>query len=373
MPRVMATSKKTSLLSDPVIILQLVLAGYACYATWGLNVLDGSVGRMLAIFKADVPVLTGTTDAFVKTRFTGIPRLTTGSHPATIIEGMYFFGQVTAMWTLMCMEGRRVGNRGLVIAKAMMWLYITHNLTIACFAPIYFILHHQSSPTSRTMGLSTEPRSRVLSAIRQLRYLPLSIFLGLIVPFLYTGLPSPDIISYTAQQNAIAFTIFYPTWVRLPRGSARRLHAGVAARLRVRHRHRRLHAHRRRRHLGGVAGVSGGVRRRHPGAVPPPEPAAAHEPPVHTIGAGIFNFMKRDQWIGYASLWLWVLRCYQDSPALAIKTWGQALRRGVEVVASMSLLGASGAAALFLWRRDELLCAQEKASLETTARGRSKA
>jgi hypothetical protein len=122
--------KKNSILSDPILALQVGLAIYACYATWGLNVIDGSVGRMLAIFNADVPVLTGT-DVPVKTHFTGFPPLDNwivfmivffwealnGSHPSLVIEGLYFFGQVTAMWTLMCLEGNRNGNKGLVVAK----------------------------------------------------------------------------------------------------------------------------------------------------------------------------------------------------------------------------------------------------------------
>jgi hypothetical protein len=119
---VATASRKPSILADPIIALQIFLAIYACYATWGLNVIDGSVGRMLAIFNADVPV---------KTHFTGFPPLDNwivfmivffwealnGSHPLLVIEGLYFFGQVTAMWTLMCLEGNRNGNKGLVVAK----------------------------------------------------------------------------------------------------------------------------------------------------------------------------------------------------------------------------------------------------------------
>ncbi|RDW80315.1 hypothetical protein BP6252_04953 [Coleophoma cylindrospora] len=397
-------SPKKSVLADPILIFQLILAAYACYATWGLNVLDGSVGRMLDIFKTDMPVLTGT-NAPVKTRFTGIPPIDywivfmivffwealNGSHPATIIEGLYFFGQVSALWTLMCLEGKRIGNQGLVVGKAMMWLYITHNLTIACFAPIYFILHHQSSPTSRTTGVSTATHSRVLSTIRHLRYLPLSIFLGLMVPFSYTGLPSPDVISYTAQQNAIAFTIFYPTWVVLLNYTFAWLDATFCSSDTPTDLHDVYMRALRPvyifaivigafMHIGVVVTSLASVV--FPGVFAPGIPELFHplnlllptNPPVYTIGAGIFNFMKRDQWIGYLSMWLWVLKCYQENAELAVKTWGQAMRRGVEVIASVSLLGAGGAAALFLWRRDELLCVQEKADIQEKAtNGRQKA
>ncbi len=272
-----------------------------------------------------------------------------------------------------------------------MWLYITHNLTIACFAPIYFVLHHQSSPTSRTTGISTETRSRVLDTVRQLRYLPLSIFLGLIVPFSYIGLPSPDVISYAATQNAIAFTIFYPTWLV----SLNYIFAWLDASFCSSDEHKNLHDEYMQAlrpvyvfaivmgafmHIAVVATSLASLV--FPGVFAPGIPELFHplelllptNPPVHTIGAGIFNFMKRDQWIGYLSLWLWVLKCYQENSELAIKTWGQTMRRGVEVIASMSLLGAGGAAALFLWRRDELLCAQEKAAVQATAtRGKQKA
>jgi hypothetical protein len=91
-------------------------------------------------------------------------------------------------------------------------------------------------------------------------------------------------------------------------------------------------------------------------------------PPVETIGNGIFNFMKRDQCIGYLSMWLWILKCYQQNSELAIKSWGQALRRFVEVVGSMTILGACGSAALFVWRRDEVINAQEKAAEEKASR-----
>ncbi|KAF1963472.1 hypothetical protein CC80DRAFT_557138 [Byssothecium circinans] len=330
MSRAMASPKK-SVLSDPILVFQLMLAAYACYAPWGLNVLDGSVGRMLDIFNADVPVLTGT-DVPVKTHFTGFPPLDNwivfmivffwealnGSHPALVIEGLYFFGQVTALWTLMCLEGNRIGNKGLAVAKVAMWLYIIHNLTIACLAPIYFIFYHQSSPTSRTMGLSTASRSTIMDSIRQMRYVPFSIFLGLMVPFSYNGLPSPDVISHTAQQNGIFITIFWPTWVMLLNSTfawldatfcsdtCTDIHDGYMKALRPVYTFAIV--------IGGFMHIGVVVMSLaslvFPGVFAPGIPELFHplnlllptNPPVHTIGAGIFNFMKRDQWIGYLSM-----------------------------------------------------------------------
>lgn len=271
-----------------------------------------------------------------------------------------------------------------------MWLYITHNLTIACFMPVYAILHYQSSPTARTTGVSTESRSTVLDTIRQIRYLPLSIFLGLMVPFLYTGLPSPDVISYTAQQNAVAFTIFYPTWVVLLNYSFTWLDATFCSSAAPTDLHDAYMRAKRPAYVFAIviatfmhtgAVVTSLASLVFPGVFAPGIPELFHplnlllptNPPVHTIGAGIFNFMKRDQWVGFSAMWLWVLKSYQQDPELAIKTWGQALWRSLEVIAGLSLLGPGGAAALFLWRRDELQYSREKAAAqEEASRGKQK-
>jgi hypothetical protein len=260
-----------------------------------------------------------------------------------------------------------------------MWLYITHNLTIACFAPIYFIYHHKQSPTNRTLGLNTGSRSVIMDNIRQIRYIPICLVLGLMIPFSFNGLPSPDVISHVAQQNGIFITIFWPTWVMLLINGCALLDAAIFPDDGKDIRDLYMSALRTCYvfaivigaflHIGIVVMSLSSVI--YPGIFAPHIPELFHplnlllptNPPVETIGMGIFNFMKRDQWIGYFSMWLWILKCYQEHEELKIKSWGTALTRFVEVTASMTLLGACGSGALFLWHRDEVLNAQEKKAL----------
>ena len=117
--------------SNPLIVLFLLsLSAYAFYATWGISLLDGTLNHMLDIREADIPIIPGTNEP-LRLHFTGIAPIdywytimvlffweaVDGSHPATSLTGIYFLGQLVGVWTLVYVEGSRIGNKGLIVAR----------------------------------------------------------------------------------------------------------------------------------------------------------------------------------------------------------------------------------------------------------------
>jgi hypothetical protein len=114
-----------------------LLSAYAFFATWGISLLDGTLGLMLDIRLAEVPLIPGTTEP-LRLHFTGVGPIdywytimvlffweaVDGSHPATSLTGIYFLGQLLPVLTLVFVEGYRFGNMGLTIAR-----YIFHDYT----------------------------------------------------------------------------------------------------------------------------------------------------------------------------------------------------------------------------------------------------
>jgi hypothetical protein len=114
----------------PIRLVMYALSACAFYATWGISLWDGTMKHMLEIRGAEIPLIPGT-DKPLRLHFTGIQPLDywftimvlffwealDGSHPATSLTGIYFLGQLVGIWTLVWVEGSRVGNRGLSIAK----------------------------------------------------------------------------------------------------------------------------------------------------------------------------------------------------------------------------------------------------------------
>jgi hypothetical protein len=88
------------------------------------------MARILAVRAAAVPRIPGS-DQPLRLRFTGFAPLDywftimvlffwealDGSHPATSLAGIYFLGQLVAIWTLVWVEGSRAGNRGLAVSR----------------------------------------------------------------------------------------------------------------------------------------------------------------------------------------------------------------------------------------------------------------
>lgn len=135
--------------NQPLLIISLLgLSAYAFYATWGISLWDNTLTYMLDIRGvgkywqgADVPLIPGTKEP-LRLHFTGIPPVdywytimvlffweaVDGSHPATSLTGVYFLGQLVGVWTLVYVEGCRVGNRGLLVAKYVPYRSLPHSL-----------------------------------------------------------------------------------------------------------------------------------------------------------------------------------------------------------------------------------------------------
>ncbi|KAJ5307078.1 hypothetical protein N7508_006093 [Penicillium antarcticum] len=350
----------------------LGLSAFAFYITWGASLSNGTLDRMLHIRGAAVPCIPGTHEP-LRLRFTGIAPIdywctimvlffweaVDGSHPATSMNGIYFLGQLVGIWTLVWVEGIRRGERHMV-AKAALWALAMQNFTLACIGPIYFALHLEASHNVRA------------PAARQLRYLPWSMVLGYVVPSIMLGLPSPNVVSYPAQQAAIALWTPFPVWVGLIHsllswcgGHIYNISPEPAA-----ERSSKIYLHAARPvylfavigsaivHIGTVVTSLSTV------VFPSLFVASAREALapqtllfprnllLDSIGAGVLNFMQWDQWVGYAALWMWVLKITQEG-GMRVQTKAGLLWRALEVVVCVALLGPGGAAVLFVWRRDE--------------------
>ena len=114
----------------PLVLFLISLSAYAFYATWGISLWDGTLNHMLDIRGAAIPLIPGTKEP-LRLHFTGIAPIdywytimvlffweaVDGSHPATSLTGIYFLGQLVGIWTLVYVEGNRIGNQGLIVAR----------------------------------------------------------------------------------------------------------------------------------------------------------------------------------------------------------------------------------------------------------------
>ena len=259
------------------------------------------------------------------------------------------------------------------------------NLTLACFGPIYFAIHLETSPTVRPTSVTKEAPPKVLAAARNLQFLPFSIILGYVVPSILLGLPSPSLVSYASQQAAIAIWTPFPVWVGLAQFiltwcdaklSASKSSAVISS---VESHGIYLRALRRVYlfalvgssfvHIGTMvtslstllfpATFAPGLR----SEFAPANLLFPKNSQVGTIGAGVLNFMQWDQWVGYTALLTWVLKLEQGDQKSAARTWKMWLWRSLEVIFPIALLGPGGAAVLFVWKRDEIGWSAEQQSV----------
>ncbi|ORY03479.1 hypothetical protein BCR34DRAFT_492387 [Clohesyomyces aquaticus] len=379
--------------SNPLFtIILLALSAYAFYATWGISLIDGTLGHMLAIRGAKIPLIPGTHEP-LRLHFTGIPPIdywytimvlffweaVDGSHPATSLTGIYFLGQLVAVWTLIYVEGNRISNQGLTVAKTLLWTLLMQNLTLACFGPIYFVIHLAVSPMLSSSSSTKESPTKLSNATKYLQYLPLSITLGYIVPSIFIGLPAPTIQSYASQQAAIAVWTPFPAWVALFQVLLTWCDSKLSSSSTVgRSETSKAYQAALRRvyifaitgsafiHIGTITTSMSTVL--FPAVYSPiirSEFAPAHllfpdNASVDTIGAGVLTFMQWDQWIGYTAVLAWALKLLWEVRAFAGAAFVTRVWQVLETVGTTLLLGPGSAAVLLIWKRDETAWAGEQ-------------
>ncbi|ROT41095.1 hypothetical protein SODALDRAFT_349169 [Sodiomyces alkalinus F11] len=390
----------------PLVVLFGTLSAFAFYSTWGMSVLDGTMSRMLELRGMETPLIPGT-DVPLRLHFTGIAPIDNwytimvlffwqavdGSHPATSLAGVYFLGQLVAIWTLVYVEGAKVENKKNCLGRTLPWILLMHNLTLGCFGPIYFAVHllslkspDSSRPAATKKGKAPVPSASahvLAAAARYLRFLPFSIVLGFVVPSIWIGLPPPRLATYASQQAAIAIWTPFPVWVGLSQllltrylpklsgceGEAASATPGTGS---------ISPARSQATYLGALRWVYlfclVGSALVHVGVVTTSlstqlfpaifTPAIRSEfAPMNllfprnaevasSIGAGVLNFMQWDQWIGYSSVLIWALKLAQED-RLAPLTWTRLGLYGLGLASIVALLGPAAAAVLLLWGGDE--------------------
>ncbi|KAL2802397.1 hypothetical protein BJX63DRAFT_437922 [Aspergillus granulosus] len=372
-----------------LVIFLLSLSAYAFYATWGISLLDGTLQHMLDHRGADVPLIPGTQEP-LRLHFIGIPPIdywytimvlffwqaVDGSHPSTSLTGIYFLGQLIGIWTLVYIEGYRIGNEGRTIARTLFWAILMQNLTLACFGPIYFVYHLTSSPTN-----TRHTQQTLLTAARNLKLLPASVLIGYILPSIWIAIPSPVAQSYASQQAAIAVWTPFPVWVSLAHtiltiGEVTLFNSAsekIVARSSPAESRDIYNSALRAVYLFAIAGCAivhigtvatslsallfptifgaGYTEYFAPNTLLFPQNSSS----VASIGAGVLNFMQWDQWIGYTAVLSWVLKSYWSEAPKSAALFHTVL----EAIVAIALLGPGGAAVLFVWRRDEIMWAEE--------------
>ncbi len=98
------------------------------------------------------------------------------------------------------------------------WGLIMQNIAFAVTIPWYLTLHLLTSPTtleSTSKSPNASAATSLLAHPAELRILPFSILLGLIVPSILMCLPAPNVVTFPQQQMLILIWQAFPLWVSL--------------------------------------------------------------------------------------------------------------------------------------------------------------
>ncbi|KAK2749202.1 hypothetical protein FQN57_006817 [Myotisia sp. PD_48] len=387
------TSNLRGTLGSPyraVKIILPLLSLFAFYATWGISLTDGTLNHMLAIRHGNAVNIPNTTTP-LRLKFTGIPPIdywftimvlffweaVDGSHPDTSLTGVYFLGQLIGVWALLWIEGLRRGNSGLTIASTVMWACLMHNFTLACFGGIFYCIYLSTSPTVLRKGrLSAQDRLSVAVFSSELVLLPFSLTLGYIIPSIFFGLPSPNVISYASHQAAIAVWTPFAVWVGVSqrvlstisstifpsKKSSTQLPSDIAASslCALRYVYGFFFIGSALVHIATVTisitavlfpmiFAPGYAEFFHPSHLLFPS-NLSH---VDTIGKGVQNFMQWDQIIGYSSVLIWAGTMYWNGHVGKLSGLKDFILVTARVLLYTVLAGPGGAALALLWHRDE--------------------
>ncbi|TVY83266.1 Citreoviridin biosynthesis protein D [Lachnellula suecica] len=224
---------------NTVLVLLPLLSLLGLIGTWGLARTNGLLVSILELISGEEAKLPPTGDPLLKTYthikvvdyqlsilvtfFTPLLNL---SHGELTLFGIHGFGQLGAAWTLIMMEGMRMGNRprpeDSTQLLSRLWSQLKRpnivvigllcqTVSFAVTVPLWLIWHIVASPVAKSFPGAYASKI-LLVPLWDLRILPISVFLGYIMPSILMALPSPEYLSSSARQNYIAIWQFFPFW-----------------------------------------------------------------------------------------------------------------------------------------------------------------
>ncbi|KAL1620252.1 hypothetical protein SLS56_009744 [Neofusicoccum ribis] len=204
-------------LSTVVLLPALAAAGVMTTMVFSFN--NNMFPRITEIIEDPASTTLPGTDVPLTREWTGVDRidrqltvlliffwqLLDGRYPQATLQGVHFFGQMGAFWTLMQLEAKREGNNTTIFGL------IYQNISVAITIPIWALLSLLTNPSSTP---STLPNRLSISST-EARLLPWSMFLGYIIPGIAMAIPSPSLLPTATQQTLITLWQVFPLWVTL--------------------------------------------------------------------------------------------------------------------------------------------------------------
>ncbi|GME43468.1 hypothetical protein GTA08_BOTSDO00033 [Neofusicoccum parvum] len=210
-------------LSTVVLLPALAAAGVMTTMVFSFN--NNMFPRITEIIEDPAATTLPGTDVPLTREWTGVGRidrqltvlliffwqLLDGRYPQATLQGVHFFGQMGAFWTLMQLEAKREGNKSRIIAYTTIFGLIYQNISVAITIPIWALLSLLTNPSSTPSSLP----HRLSISPTEARLLPWSMFLGYILPSIAMAIPSPSLLPSTTQQTLITLWQVFPLWVTL--------------------------------------------------------------------------------------------------------------------------------------------------------------
>ncbi|KAI9702836.1 MAG: hypothetical protein M1836_008050 [Candelina mexicana] len=367
----------------------------AIYGCWVLSFRNGTFDRISHIREVG-PRNLPNTDQPIVGHYTGISAvddqldvlvlffwgIVDGSYPDLSLQSFYGGGQFAAVWTIIMLEGLRVGNQWRFIAFTAIWGLIMQNIAFGITIPLYLTLHLLTSPTtlaSSSKPPSAEAASSLIAHPAEFRILPFSVLLGVIVPSILMCLPAPHVVTFERKQLFVIIWQAFPLWISLWQFCLSTLLSvilgpGASFRSAAERKAGVLHALRHTyvfaftvSSVTHIAGLTLSITSLLcPAIFAPAYPPLFHpfrifvpmnpfsSAKVSSIGEGSLSFLQYDIWIGCAAsiLWAAVLNRNAHKETMGLKGWLDLLAK---VLCSILLAGPGSALVALMWSRDELV------------------
>ncbi|KAL1955690.1 hypothetical protein VTO42DRAFT_8162 [Malbranchea cinnamomea] len=365
-------------MAKQVLPIFFALSAWAVYAIFVFSVRNGFFAQLQhAIDTRSIPP----SEVSLQSKYTGILALdelllrlvpfflaiVDGSSPGLSLHSFNFTGALAGLWTLVCLESSRKGNRGKLIALASVFGMICQVASFGLITPLYTAAHLLTSPTAERFG-----RDGVFVPYHKIMAIPFSIIVGFLLPSLIMCLPESAAGVLQTTQERIAFWQFWPVWVSIAQfvfssvivAICRR--SGTSSRCSVRNIYAFALCCAAIPHVAAwtISLTS---------MLFPTLFSADVQPSLHPAYAFLNKFpwsAERPSSIGEGALWF--LQWDQLLGSLAMLTWSIALRRSAhtgskpgkqrsllaEAVKAFVLcltVGVAGAAIVNMWQRDEML------------------
>ncbi|KAI9730111.1 MAG: hypothetical protein M1834_006103 [Cirrosporium novae-zelandiae] len=366
-----------------VSLLLLIVIGY--YAIWGIGFKNGflSALRNAAISQ----ILPDSLSTPLKSSYTGIPAFDkrlkvlvaffwfaiNGEHPDVILRGLRFGGSLCVVWLVLMLESNRSGNKGKLISYFAIVGIIFQNLSFGANIPLYLAIYMFTSPLAKP-----SPKAQDINvSISHLRVIPVSIFLGYIVPSVMMCIKAPTYITIEQQQSLIAFWQLFPIWVAIIHFFLERVysilipHAGGST--------SRAEAHRTIYIIGFAIAVATqsialGISfstylfpdvftesyrlAMAPSRVWTPTQSLFSDHKISSIGEGVLCFLQWDEVCGSIAFLIWAVALHHNAQREKV-TFRYWLALTAKIVLSNLIGGPCNPALVLMWERDDIILKSE--------------